>query len=197
MQAAQQSAFLVLLAHLDARLLEDLEPGVCQGLPHAHPLLLLVDEQVGHEVLRLAGDVLPQLEVEVDVAHLDALQRLAVVLRSDDGKERRREFTLKVCRSSLDLIPLTDGRRRRTRTYNVAAEMWMCAETVSKLVSNDCHDDHERTCFLPKIQKVFHWPNYFMQACLNLYRVVSYNMRTTALTPPTGVSLQRQRFSTK
>ena len=91
MQAAQQSAFLVLLAHLDARLLEDLEPGVCQGLPHAHPLLLLVDEQVGHEVLRLAGDVLPQLEVEVDVAHLDTLQRLAVVLGSD-GKETRVYF---------------------------------------------------------------------------------------------------------
>ena len=31
---------LVLLAHLDARLLEDAEPRVGQGLPHTHPLLL-------------------------------------------------------------------------------------------------------------------------------------------------------------
>jgi hypothetical protein len=36
--------------------------------------------QVGDEVLGLAGDVLPQLEVEVNVAHLDTLERFAIVL---------------------------------------------------------------------------------------------------------------------
>ena len=51
-----------------------------KGLTDAHPLLRLVDQQVGHEVLGLSRDVLPQLEVEVNVAHLDALQGLAVVL---------------------------------------------------------------------------------------------------------------------
>ena len=66
-----------------------LQPRVRQGLPDAHPLLRLVHQEVRHEVLGLAGDVLPQLEVEVDVAHLDTLQGLAVVLR-----KRRHFFSL-------------------------------------------------------------------------------------------------------
>ena len=53
-------------------------------LPDAHPLLWLVDEQVCDEVLGLPADVLPELEVEVDVAHLDALKGLAVVLEYKD-----------------------------------------------------------------------------------------------------------------
>ena len=44
---------------------------------------LFVHEQVGHEVLGLAGDVWPELVVEVNVAHLDTLQGLAVVLNSE------------------------------------------------------------------------------------------------------------------
>jgi len=52
-----------------------------QGLADTHPLLWLVDQEVCNEVLGLAGDVLPQLEVEVNVAHLDTLQGLAVVLK--------------------------------------------------------------------------------------------------------------------
>ena len=51
-----------------------------QSLSDAHPLFRLVDEQVGDEVLGLPRDVLPQLEVEVDIAHLDALKSLAIVL---------------------------------------------------------------------------------------------------------------------
>ena len=52
-----------------------------QSLSDAHPLFRLVDEQVGDEVLGLPRDVLPQLEVEVDIAHLDALKGLAIVLK--------------------------------------------------------------------------------------------------------------------
>ena len=58
-----------------------LEPRMGKGLPDAHAFLWLVDEQVGDEVLRLAGDVLPELKVEVDIAHLDTLKGLAVVLK--------------------------------------------------------------------------------------------------------------------
>ena len=43
---------------------------------------LFVHEEVGNKVLRLAGDVGPELVVEVDVAHLDTLQGLAVVLKA-------------------------------------------------------------------------------------------------------------------
>ena len=52
-----------------------------KGLSDAHPLFRLVDQQVGDEVLGLPRDVLPQLEVEVNVAHLDTLKGLAVVLK--------------------------------------------------------------------------------------------------------------------
>ena len=58
-----------------------LEPRMGKGLSDAHPLFRLVDQQVGDEVLRLPRDVLPQLEVEVNVAHLDTLKGLAVVLK--------------------------------------------------------------------------------------------------------------------
>ena len=62
-----------------------LNPRMGKGLPDAHAFLWLVDEQVGDEVLRLAGDVLPELKVEVDIAHLDTLKCFAIVL----PRERR------------------------------------------------------------------------------------------------------------
>ena len=61
-----------------------------KGLSDAHPLFWLVDQQVGDEVLGLPRDVLPQLEVEVNVAHLDTLKGLAVVLK------KWREIQIKV-----------------------------------------------------------------------------------------------------
>merc|ERR1719370_1292257 len=74
------STDLVLLADLNTGLLEDLEPWVGKSLPHAHSLLWLVDKQVSHKVLRLSGDVLPKLKVEVNISHLDTLESLSVVL---------------------------------------------------------------------------------------------------------------------
>ena len=71
---------LVLFADLYSGLLEDLQPWMGQSLPHAHTLLGLVDQKVGHEVLGLAGNVLPQLEVEINVAHLDTLEGFPVIL---------------------------------------------------------------------------------------------------------------------
>ena len=49
------------------------------------PLYLFVHEQVGHKVFCLAGDVGPELVVEVNVAHLDTLQSLAIVLKTREA----------------------------------------------------------------------------------------------------------------
>ena len=85
------SADLVLLRDLNAGLLQDLEPGVSSGLADAHTLLRFVDQQVGHKVLGLAGNVLPQLKVEVNISHLDTLEGLSVVLTSEGGHSGKEE----------------------------------------------------------------------------------------------------------
>ncbi len=71
---------LVLFADLDSGLLQNLEPGVRQRLAHTHPLLRFVNQQIGDEMLGFPGNVLPELEVKIDVTHLDTLEGLPVVL---------------------------------------------------------------------------------------------------------------------
>jgi hypothetical protein len=46
-------------------------------------------------VLGLAGDVLPQLEVEVNVAHLDTLERLPIVLEKNCRQNIKKCFSYK------------------------------------------------------------------------------------------------------
>merc|ERR1719384_2019427 len=60
------SADLVLLADLDTRLLQDLQPWVGESLSDTHSLLGFVDQKVGNEMFGLSGDVLPEFKVEID-----------------------------------------------------------------------------------------------------------------------------------
>ena len=73
-----------------------------KGLSDAHPLFRLVDQQIGDEVLGLPRDVLPQLEVEVNVAHLDTLKGLAVVLKN--GAKFKSTFFMEI--SKLNYWPI-------------------------------------------------------------------------------------------
>merc|ERR1719461_789977 len=86
------SADLVLLRDLNTWLLQDLEPRMSTSLSDTHTLLRLVDQQVGNKVLSLTRDVLPQLEVEVNVTHLDTLQGFSVILASEWRHSRQKKI---------------------------------------------------------------------------------------------------------